>query len=163
MKKIMFNDTFGLTNAVLARKKTMTRRFTKTFKVGEIVAIAQSYFDLNRHGFLVQEWSEYSCGLSAGYLNKMFVRADLMPFGIQITDLKEERLQDISDEDCIREGICEDYEGAQYSFPDGAFYYTYPFNSSRAAFAALIDKVCGKGTWKSNPIVYAYSFKLIVL
>ena len=29
------------------------------------------------------------------------------------------------------------------------------------AFAALIDKVSGKGTWKKNPWVFAYSFELI--
>lgn len=29
------------------------------------------------------------------------------------------------------------------------------------AFAALIDKVSGKGTWDSNPWVFVYEFKLI--
>lgn len=159
----MFNDQFGLTNAVIAKQKTMTRRFSKTFKVGEIVAIAQSYRDLNSRGFVAPEWLDHTCEDSAGYHNKMFVRADLMPYGIEITDLKEERIQDISDDDCLREGIYEDCAGVQYSFPcDDTFCYQYHFSSPRAAFAALIDKVCGNGTWESNPIVYAYSFNLII-
>lgn len=29
------------------------------------------------------------------------------------------------------------------------------------AFAALIDKVSGNGTWERNPWVFAYTFKLI--
>ena len=29
------------------------------------------------------------------------------------------------------------------------------------AFAALIDKVSGKGTWKSNPWVFVYEFELM--
>lgn len=29
------------------------------------------------------------------------------------------------------------------------------------AFAALIDKISGKGTWDSNPWVFVYEFELI--
>ena len=32
---------------------------------------------------------------------------------------------------------------------------------AREAFALLIDKVSGKGTWESNPWVVAYSFELV--
>ena len=32
---------------------------------------------------------------------------------------------------------------------------------TREAFAYLVDKVGGKGTWKSNPWVAAYSFELV--
>lgn len=35
MKKIMFNDKFGLTQAVLSGRKTMTRRIIKFDKLGE--------------------------------------------------------------------------------------------------------------------------------
>lgn len=35
------------------------------------------------------------------------------------------------------------------------------FDTPREAFAALIDKVSGKGTWESNPYVFVYEFKLI--
>lgn len=58
MKKIMFNDKFLLTQAVLRGEKTQTRRIVKDgtplgnleetmkhapYKVGEVVAVAQSY------------------------------------------------------------------------------------------------------------------------
>ena len=35
------------------------------------------------------------------------------------------------------------------------------FPTAREAFWYLIDKVSGKGTWESNPLVAAYSFELI--
>lgn len=35
------------------------------------------------------------------------------------------------------------------------------FDTPREAFAALIDKVSGKGTWESNPYVFVYEFELI--
>ena len=68
MKKIMFNDKYGLTQAVLEGRKTQTRRtFLKPcdetlldgitpeciisvrsrYKVGETIAIAQSYKDIH--------------------------------------------------------------------------------------------------------------------
>lgn len=92
----------------------------------------------------------------------MFVRADLMPHRIRITNVRVERLQDISDEDCLREGIEEHLKGVQYGFTSNIGYVgQYPFTTPREAFALLIDKISGKGTWESNPWVFVYEFKLI--
>ena len=92
----------------------------------------------------------------------MFVRADLMPHQIRITGVKVERLQDISDEDCIKEGIYMDEDPMNPQ----AFIYTYPnapqwYFTPHEAYAALIDRISGKGTWKSNPYVFAYDFELV--
>lgn len=98
----------------------------------------------------------------AGYSNKMFVRADLMPHHIRIADVRVERLQDITDEECIKEGIAK-VEGPYiieedtYTFAGSAIDYISP----RTAFASLIDKVSGMGTWASNPWVFVYTFELI--
>lgn len=35
------------------------------------------------------------------------------------------------------------------------------FNTPRQAFAALIDKVSGRGTWDCNPWVVVYEFELV--
>ena len=191
MKKIMFNDKYCLTQAVLNGTKTMTRRAVRrslldeydswyedflykpvgeekylsveeyvskrtVYKVGEVVAIAQSYHTLNKSGYTAPEWLDHVCESSAGYENKMFVRADLMPHHIRITDVKVERLQDISDEECLREGI-KQVNFIHYAFKNSSLLYLYP----REAFAELIDEVCGRGTWESNPLVVAYSFELV--
>ena len=190
MKKIMFSDAFCLTQAVLDGTKTMTRRVLKEgtplgnweetakhlpYKVGDIVAIAQSYKDIYNELEAQGNWeaNEWWCsawgivggGLdtSAGYRNKMFVRADFMIHHIKITDVKVELLQNISDEDILREGVW------QLSYDNGLFYVaqnigyvpTVAFPSAREAFWFLIDKVSGKGTWESNPWVVAYSFELV--
>ncbi len=177
MKKIMFSDAFCLTQAVLSGTKTMTRRLLKDnvplgnweetakhlpYKVGEIVAIAQSYkeiypnadFEMIDGNFITE---------SAGWANKMFVKADLMPHHIRITDVKVERLQDISDDDILREGVWQiscDNE-LFYVSQDTGYVPTREFPSAREAFWFLIDKVSGKGTWEINPFVVAYSFELI--
>lgn len=213
MKKIMFNDRFGLTEAVLSGRKTMTRRiigqyieldwnrrgvvqlpvggfehdvlfmdvrqilpdagrsdysapkkYQPKYERGEIIAVAQSYHELNKRGFIAPEWCEHSCEDSAGYENKMFVRADLMPHHIRITNIQLQRLNNICDEDCMREGITKgdfkDFPQQMY-FPYKGCKDTEVMWTPQGAFSILIDKICGKGTWDSNPWVYVYTFELL--
>lgn len=233
MKKIMFNDKYGLTQAVLEGRKTMTRRIvpecraldilrlwersegavatgyeektqsfrfdycpdkrarisidhlnlTPRYKVGEVVAVAQSYDSIIetlfandeqwRLGYIkdVEDAHERLWRDILGRKNKMFVRADLMPHQIRIKNVRISRLQNISDEDCLKEGIYNWKDAPDcptltrksnielYGF-DGVW---DSFVSPRAAFAALIDKVSGKGTWRSNPWVFVYDFELLKL
>lgn len=189
MKKIMFNDKFCLTKAVLARTKTMTRRLLRDnvplgnweetvkhlpYKVGDIVAIAQPYKDIIE---CMAEYSDIIINVDgsinreykAGWTNKMFVRADLLPHHIRITDVKVEYLQDISDDEILREGITSQrfFNKVEYVFAtmgkmnNTPVHWLKTFPTPREAFAALIDKISGKGTWESNPFVVAYSFELI--
>lgn len=188
----MFSDDYFLTQAVLTGEKTMTRRIvspsvinsydawyeeflykrtgeepyqtleeyiinTSKYKVGEVVAIAQSYLDIGNPQF-----DKFGHDV-AGNTNKMFVRADLMPHHIKITNVKVERLQDISDEDILREGVWQfyDHKGLFYISKNIGYAPTVAFPTAREAFWYLIDNVSGKGTWESNPWVVAYTFKLI--
>lgn len=170
----MFSDAFCLTQAVLDGSKTMTRRLLKDnvplgnweetkkhlpYKVGEVVAIAQRYkevypnadFEMIGDGFMTE---------SAGWANKMFVKAELMPHHIRITDVKIERLRDISEEDALREGVWQMGELFYVSKAVGEA-PEVAFPTAREAFWYLIDKISGKGTWESNPLMAAYSFELI--
>lgn len=208
MKKIMFNDRYGLTAAVLQGRKTMTRRIVPTqyvpmiedglqgaalieaqrhgdaYRESEIVAVAQSYEDIYHHGgpeygsyelvnnyrrLHIRPWKDIT--QQAGWLNKMFVRPDLMPHQSQITDINIERLQDITDEDCLKEGvICETFDDGTPLCYKVLGIYDKPkslllkeFMTPREAFAALINRpgVGRKGLWEENPFVFAYSLKLI--
>lgn len=201
MQKIMFNDRYGLTDAVIEGRKTMTRRLVSDrlweiwtnyddfcnsviggiarggtsvsreyyhecdffkdkcrYKVGEVVAVAQCYNDV------VREFTDLA--FVPGSTNKMFVRADLMPHQIRITGIRCERLQDISDEDCMKEGVVDvtyfKTGGRPYElFALPGHEYEETFNTPRRAFAALIDKVSGRGTWDRNPWVAVYEFELV--
>lgn len=198
MKKIMFNDKYGLTQAVLEGRKTQTRRIaymqngfvvfddedfqlkkldngqalltlrnnrlkTAHYKLGETIAIAQKYKDLinddefyrlcGKNGMPL----EY-IGLEKGCNNKMFVRADLMPHHIRIANIRVERLQDISEADCLKEGIWRWLEGTKWWYHDLA---NSSFRTPQDAYASLIGRISGKGTWESNPYVFVYDFELI--
>lgn len=95
----------------------------------------------------------------------MFVRAELMPHQIRITNVSVERLQDISDPDIKAEGV--DYVNGyseSYFFGFGVKTdkgWIKHGNTLREAYAALIDRISGKDTWESNPYVFVYDFELI--
>lgn len=212
----MFNDKYGLTEAVLQGRKTMTRRMSTqligkenpdisvrglqdggkvyiclsegdrpttdifpAYQPGEVVAVAQSYKDLKlsyiphidepdfktitKHA---PQWGNPR-GMK-GWSNKMNVRADIMPHRIHITNVKVERLQDISEEDCLKEGIYIDESSPScyqpfYTFVNSRTKDNCPigYGSPQYAFAVLIDKISGKGTWERNPWVFAYTFELM--
>ncbi len=141
------------------------------YSVGEVLAIAQPYKDaihpldwVNRE--IYQD--------TVAWNNKMFVRAELMPYRIRITNIEVQRLQDISEEEAMREGIFKydipplHHECDPFSpWPPYVKPYKYDLDnlvyrcSARYAFAYLIDRISGKGTWESNPFVFVYEFKLV--
>lgn len=222
----MFNDRYGLTQAVIEGRKTETRRielkddaeyiarhwnpkyrpkhcyyrdargfcqlinsktdkiFIPKYQLGEIVAVAQSYKDAGVNPDYIVSYKKDDTPITAiqspGWTNKMFIKPDihvwnkvwnkdgnrffctyLIPHRIRITGIRIERLQEIIDEDCLREGIRYIPEINKYYFErtdrDEGFY----FNTPREAFAALIDKVSGRGTWDINPYVVVYEFELV--
>ena len=139
------------------------------YSKGEVVAVAQSYNKIGLSPSMYCEVpNEYggtrdgSFDELPGWENKMFVKSEFMPHHIKITNIRVERLQDISDEDCLKEGLIYSPVGVNnygfYSENDNCVYYFY---TPREAFAALIDKVSGKGTWESNPYVWVYEFELV--
>lgn len=132
--------------------------------IGEEVAVSQAYCDLvSNVGFNEEEINKLRC--SKGWTNKMFVKADLMPHRIRITDIRAERLQKISDEDCIAEGIKKypEVNKNMWGFFNikGATLKYELLTTPREAYAKLIDHISGKGTWASNPYVFVYEFELI--
>lgn len=212
MKKIMFNDKYGLTQAVLEGRKTQTRRIAYTagrwsdimvrhdlegvnkgkaclfgdgillaksaYKLGETIAIAQKYEDLRKDDEFYRLCGKNGMPLECikyekGCSNKMFVKADLMPHRIRITNIRIERLQDISDEDVIHEGfsnICFNknmgnmlsewcYDLCYYD----AFGNSQSLHSTIAkeAYSYLIAKLYGWSLWDSNPYVFVYDFELV--
>ena len=203
----MFNDRYGLTQAVLEGKKTMTRRLmTMTlhkknrkkmnpvvpddmfiasdgtahfqvgrngymvpkknqpaFHVGEEVAIAQNYKDAGLPpSFDCLGAFQPTAENHAGWKNKMFVAAEHMPHRIIIRKVDVQRLQSISDEDCLKEGVekwidCYIVSDIMENYGKN----NVCFDTPREAFAALIDRISGKGTWQRNPWVYVYEFELL--
>ena len=192
MKKIMFNDQYGLTEAVLYGRKTQTRRIAyekpfkhirscgfctegkdkgklaindgneivakSTYKIGEVVAVAQRYCDIPFANDI------FIRAVPIGWSNKMFVKSSLMPHQIKITNIRCERLQDISTDDCMKEGIyCSHIEGIDdaysYDATNDRFKPKRWYRTPIEAYKMLSCKL--HLHWGSNPLVFVYDFKLI--
>lgn len=190
MQKIMFNDQYGLTQAVLEGRKTQTRRIAyekpfkhirscgfctegkdkgklaiydgneivakSTYKIGEVVAVAQRYSDI--------PFNNKMPGLSIGWLNKMFVKSSLMPHQIKITNIRCERLHYISTDDCMKEGIfCSHIDGFDDAYTYDAtfdrFVKKWWYRTPIEAYKMLSCKL--HLHWDSNPLVFVYDFKLV--
>lgn len=193
MKKIMFNDQYGLTQAVLEGRKTQTRRIAyqepfkyycncgfctegkdkgklfindgneivakSTYKIGEVVSVAQRYSDIPFNKEIFK-----GAGLSIGWVNKMFVKSDLMPHQIKITNIRCERLQDISTDDCMKEGIfCSHIKGLDdaysYDATNDSFAKKWRYRTPIEAYKMLSCKL--HLHWDSNPLVFVYDFVLV--
>ena len=132
------------------------------YNIGEVVAVAQSYRDcggINKDGRPIWNVIAEAKGAShSGWNNKIFVCADLMPHQIRITDVRIERLQDISGWDYLKEGVHEATREFPWYWIDGS---NATFNDIREAFAHLINKVSGKDVWSQNPYVFVYDFELV--
>ena len=141
------------------------------YRTGEIVAIAQSYKDLGIECYYYRDTDEFMFFMQDGHdvpisplavENKCFVNAKHMPHRLRIENVRIRRLKDVSDDDCLKEGIIK-WDSGQKDIP----FYSYKnankndFDTPREAYSALIDKIFGKATWDRNPYVFIYDFKLV--
>ena len=162
---------------VLGEDGGVIGRITPRYKVGEVVAVAEQYSILHERlkGVIQEKRKDGAleafhragiCDTDAGWNNKVYVCAELMPLRIRITGVRAERLQNISDEDCLKEGVRKVQDRyctvGDYAVATGrGFMRTSLFPAPRAAFATLIDKTSGGGTWKDNPYVFTYEFEIL--
>lgn len=187
MRTIIFNNIFNETSSVLNGTKTQMRcraccgddeiSFC-TDKGDGLLTVFHNGFDIAKANYkvgevlqigILQRLKETEVYLDHVGDSKMIIMEPperyckkTIPFSIQITRVSIERLQDISEEDCLKEGIWRDdnvgLEGVTYWYHGLA---NSSFRTAKEAYAALIDKISGKYTWESNPWVFVYDFELI--
>ena len=151
---LYYRDERGLCQLIDKNGKVINPQY----KIGEIVAVSQSYKTLYEN---TNDEKYLKLKATAGWNNKMFTRAELMMYFQKCVSIRAEKLQDISDEDCLREGIVQIHAIDSFYFEckerDEGFYFDTP----KEAFASLIDKVGKKGDWEKNPYVWRYEFELL--
>jgi len=146
------------------------RQIKHRYKVGETLYIKEPYYITRYQGGLMDlEWKEcvkYKYGTKEEnyelrWNNPHTMAASQSRHFIEITGVRCERVQEISDEDCLKEGLMTVNGNGldvpkRYGFGKYFGYYT-----PREAYAALFDKINGKGAWNRNPFVWVYDFKLV--
>jgi hypothetical protein len=191
MKKILFKEE--LLHAIIEGRKTQTRRIVTPqpndsimlgneliigfhglrlnprYEVGDNCYAAEPYAIANE-GKCCYKYEPHNILFSTvafeniKWKNKLFMPQKYARYFIEITAVRCERLQDISEADCIKEGIrynvaTEEFGGILTHHIDATRFKWY--SSAKYAYATLIDSINGKGTWASNPYVWVYEFKLL--
>ncbi len=88
---------------------------------------------------------------------------------LKIKSIRVERLQEISEQDAISEGIIEilpqmysQYrEWKNYINPDNPHGYKSDYNNPINSFKSLWQSINGKDSWNVNPFVWVYEFEQI--
>jgi hypothetical protein len=73
---------------------------------------------------------------------------------LEITDVRVQRLQDISEEDAIAEGI--KFLNGRYTFNEGL----HESRTAKESYMALWESINGVGSWDVNSWVWALSFRI---
>lgn len=93
------------------------------------------------------DYDETRC---AGWSPAIVMPRHLSRITLEITDIRVQRLQDISEEDALAEGVTTRTE-------ENVRKWGYD-QSPRMAFADLWESINGPGSWDANPLVWAISF-----
>ena len=162
---VMFEDWHG-------------REYKPKYKVGETVYLKEPYIlyqedyqesKLSQSG--IQYAYKFGSNLSieeitgksdSKWSNKLFMPESAARHFIRITAVRAERLQDISEEDCLKEGIEEViWKGKILKSCKHYFIGYESYDTPIEAYAELIDRINKEGIWERNPYVWVYDFKLV--
>ena len=75
---------------------------------------------------------------------------------LRVTNVRVERLQDISEDDAQKEGV-----DPLFDFTDVCPETGNPCSDFKTPFQELWNSINGKGAWEANPYVFVYEFKRI--
>lgn len=94
----------------------------------------------------------------------IFMPKEACRIKLLVEDVRVQRIQEISEEDCIAEGIENTGEkvigypfGVTFNYSNGIHNYTTP----KEAYQALWESINGTGSWDKNPWVWVIEFKRI--
>ena len=155
------------------------RYFSPKYKVGEVAYLKEPYcqdcdiikyenstewkangkFRYKYNGDEISELAKDSLGFGK-WKNKLFMPESAARYFIKIVGVRAERLQDISGEDCLKEGIVKRNNENVYGLNIDTNHISNLGKKPQEAYASLINKISGKDTWDINPFVWVYDFEL---
>jgi len=143
------------------------------YKIGEVIYV-QEEFCLNEEVNEVVYRADYESGWSgfcAYWSDSSKMSEKEARIFIKITNIKVERLHDISEEDCIKEGVVEVPFRPDDGFPMCIGYMGYkddgetslPNEAIKAFERDIWNKLPYKAPydWNSNPYVFVYEFEVV--
>lgn len=174
-----------MVRAILEGRKTMTRRVAKpkfdAWQVGDRLWVKETFVEYSpddREGILVayratepdfmgdcydaesrREMDE------EGYITRwkpsIFMPRKFSRILLEITELKRERLQDISEVDAEREGVNKEFEVDAVTFFRGSDEAITRNESYKLGFKHVWEDINGRESWEQNPEVVAIGIKVL--
>lgn len=188
MKESPIPFSTEMVQAILEGKKTMTRRifkdnprvksyngpvdlkemyknfqpyllsFSKYGEHNDILWVRETFSPFGEgHIYKADALPEFE-DLDIKWRASMFLPKEAARIWLQITDITIERLQDITNEDALKEGIkVIEHDEAHYDYMNEGGSYAHP----RGSFFSLWRKINGDESLDLNPWVWAISFKVL--
>lgn len=160
MRGICFTETMYF--AIIEKRKTVTRRLTDRYRVGEVLYLKEPYF-IDENGLVSYMFDKDE--IERKWKNKLFIPERYARHFIKIINKRQEMLQDITEEECLKEGI---EKRPIMTMPDGTYKYAYSnksnvwlYYTAIDAFVDLFGEINGYEIWNSNPIVTRYEFEFL--
>lgn len=120
----------------------------------------------NEEGHFVWEVGESP----VNWIPSLFMPKVACRLNLRITNIRIERLNDITEEDAIKEGVNKNIEPGKESEWEPDFGYEdysakdldgFPCFTAKDSFQTLWESINGKDSWKENPWVWVIQFEVI--
>lgn len=176
-RRIIDEKHYGFLEYAFKNKKNLADWISRTakYQMGDVLWVRESYCS-----FISQSGEikiHYKASVSDAFIEacKLYWKPSVhMPKEaartfLKVLNVRVERLQDISKDDSIQEGIIALSMSNAQIIESGQLYldYSKPTKilndglSPKASFKSLWEKINGKDSWSKNPFVWVYEYEII--
>ena len=166
-----------MVQALLNGTKTQTRRlvngtiplgnFDETLKksilkIGSIIWVRETFAkSLNPNEFCYKADTDNPIYLDKNWKWKpsLFMPKSACRLFLEVTEIRIERLNEISESDAIEEGIEYSNEFGYKLYSKNSFFSKHL--SASDSYMSLWELINGQNSWKENPFVWVYTFKVV--
>lgn len=189
-RRIIDEKHYGFLEYAFKNKKNLVDWISKNakYQFGDILWVREtSWFDPFQQVYHYKADEDSCMKLFSGWKPSIHMPKEAARMFLKILSVKVERLQDISESDCIAEGIKMNRKGDVYQdIEDGTlidkihdedYFYFYPSKGDfrddsympksifreapKTSFYSLWASINGQESWNKNPFVWVYEYQLI--
>lgn len=143
----------------------------KKINIGDIIWVRETFMEAPNFP-LIPEKYYYKASVSEQFLKEwkghwtpsLFMTKDACRLWLKVTNVRVEKLNDITEEDAVREGV-DNWTWKNMAKPQNWKNYLEPNSpplcSAYDSYFTLWESINGEGSWDENPFVWVYDFEVI--
>ena len=162
-----------MVQAILEGNKTVTRRIIKTdgspikakYEIGDVLWVRETFIDESDFGespnyVYKADCPNYQMVSGAKWKPSIFMPREVCRLFLKITNIRVERLQEITEDDAEKEGIKEfTKDGVLCKYGLDRWQWADMPKTPKEAFKVLLESINGINNWESNPFVWVIEFE----